>query len=114
MSDSESDSMRKVPLGGLATGLERQGAVTRQGSTPLPSSSCEDCHHWSGWPGAICLKCGSEDPMEIALADDTIDLETRKFRTEEQQMQFDLDVICSVKGALAWNSELTKWELTGG
>ena len=36
-SDSDSGSMRKVPLGRLATGLERQGAVTRQGSTPLPS-----------------------------------------------------------------------------
>jgi hypothetical protein len=26
-------------------------------------------HWWSGWPGAICLKCGAEDPREISLAD---------------------------------------------
>lgn len=52
MSDSESGSMRKVPLGGLATGLERQGAVTREGSTPLPSSPTEywiSCKRMSVW-----------------------------------------------------------------
>lgn len=30
-------------------------------------------HDWSGWPGAICLNCGSEDPLEIALADNRED-----------------------------------------
>lgn len=25
-------------------------------------------HRWSGWPGAWCLDCGREDPMEEALA----------------------------------------------
>lgn len=30
-------------------------------------------HRWSsGWPGAWCLDCGTEDPTEIALADDRI------------------------------------------
>ena len=24
-------------------------------------------HVWNGWPGAFCLKCGSPDPMEIAI-----------------------------------------------
>lgn len=24
-------------------------------------------HKWSGWPGAFCLKCGSEDPTENAI-----------------------------------------------
>lgn len=28
-----------------------------------------DTHRWSGWPGAWCLDCGIEDPVEIALAD---------------------------------------------
>jgi hypothetical protein len=28
---------------------------------------CE--HRWSGWPGAWCLDCGMEDPIEIALAE---------------------------------------------
>ena len=27
-------------------------------------------HRWSGWPGAYCLDCGIEDPLEAALADD--------------------------------------------
>jgi hypothetical protein len=26
-------------------------------------------HRWSGWPGAWCLDCGCEDPLEQALAD---------------------------------------------
>lgn len=26
-------------------------------------------HRWSGWPGAWCLDCGIEDPIEIAMAD---------------------------------------------
>jgi hypothetical protein len=26
-------------------------------------------HRWSGWPGAVCLDCGIEDPREICLAD---------------------------------------------
>lgn len=25
-------------------------------------------HRWSGWPGAYCLDCGTEDPIEEALA----------------------------------------------
>ena len=24
-------------------------------------------HRWSGWPGAYCMDCGSEDVMESAL-----------------------------------------------
>lgn len=31
-------------------------------------------HDWSGWPGAWCLDCGIEDPMELALADGDFDL----------------------------------------
>jgi hypothetical protein len=26
-------------------------------------------HKWSGWPGAYCLICGCEDPIEVCLAD---------------------------------------------
>lgn len=26
-------------------------------------------HNWSGWPGAWCLNCGTEDAREICLAD---------------------------------------------
>ena len=27
-----------------------------------------DTHRWAGWPGAFCLDCGIEDPVEIAIA----------------------------------------------
>jgi hypothetical protein len=26
-------------------------------------------HRWSGWPGAFCLDCFCEDPLEQCLAD---------------------------------------------
>ena len=26
-------------------------------------------HWWSGWPGAYCVKCGSDEPNELCLAD---------------------------------------------
>ena len=26
-------------------------------------------HNWSGWPGAFCLDCRTEDPAEICLGD---------------------------------------------
>ena len=26
-------------------------------------------HLWSGWPGAFCLRCFSEDRQELCLAD---------------------------------------------
>ena len=26
-------------------------------------------HRWSGWPGAYCIYCGSEDANEVALAE---------------------------------------------
>jgi len=29
-------------------------------------------HRWSGWPGAWCFDCGSEDKTEICLADHDI------------------------------------------
>jgi hypothetical protein len=30
-------------------------------------------HRWSGWPGAWCLDCGRDDPVEIAIADGKVD-----------------------------------------
>jgi hypothetical protein len=26
-------------------------------------------HRWSGWPGAYCMHCGIDDPLEQCLAD---------------------------------------------
>lgn len=28
----------------------------------------EKGHNWSGWPGAFCQKCGTEDALENAMA----------------------------------------------
>jgi hypothetical protein len=42
-------------------------------------------HKWSGWPGAYCLRCGSEDPLEIALADGWYDPYTDTWDTEEHR-----------------------------
>lgn len=37
----------------------------------MPKGDCamETDAGWSGWPGAYCLTCGKEDPMEQAVAD---------------------------------------------
>ena len=43
-------------------------------------------HNWSGWPGAYCTKCGAEDPIEIAIADNKMDPITGKFIDEEYRI----------------------------
>jgi len=72
--DSESDSTWRMPLGWLATGFERQGAVTRKGSTPsssllkktirlLDRLSCFFLHNWESTPVCyvmVCLRCENE------------------------------------------------------
>lgn len=32
-------------------------------------------HRWSGWPGAWCLDCGCDDPVEVALAEGRFDID---------------------------------------
>ena len=32
-------------------------------------------HRWSGWPGAWCLDCGTEDRRELAIADGAFDVD---------------------------------------
>lgn len=51
-------------------------------------------HRYSGWPGAYCLSCGSEDPMEIALADNWYDPLTDTWDTEEHRMICKSRMIC--------------------
>jgi len=41
-------------------------------------------HHWSGWPGAFCLDCGTEDPMEIAIATNYFDPYKGKWGDSEE------------------------------
>ena len=28
-----------------------------------------ESHRWSGWPGAMCLDCGSDDAVELCIAE---------------------------------------------
>lgn len=51
-------------------------------------------HWWSGWPGATCLRCGAEDPLEIGLADNTYDPITGTWDTEEHRLEFERACIC--------------------
>lgn len=58
-----------VILVGLACIMVRcLGAIIWQLARPKIMESYSS-HRWSGWPGAVCLDCGIEDPREIALAD---------------------------------------------
>jgi hypothetical protein len=81
-----------------------------------------DQHHWSGWPGAFCLKCHSEDPIEIALADNKIDFAPSDFEGEdidhepffskpEYQEEAKQANICPVKGVLIWDANYDRWVL---
>ena len=71
----------------------------------------EDCHHWSGWPGAYCFKCGSEDPMEIAVADGWFDPWEQKWDSKEHQEEIEAFLICPVKGTLEWDQKEKEWKL---
>jgi len=50
--------------------------------------SIQTDHHWSGWPGAYCLHCGHEDPMEYAIANDLFDPYTDKWKSEQDRQDF--------------------------
>ena len=41
-------------------------------------------HRFNGWPGAICMKCGAEDPREIALADNEVWFDVAEVDGDEQ------------------------------
>lgn len=44
-------------------------------------------HHWSGWPGAICLDCFAEDQVEICLAEGCPGNDAIEAYTEGRPMQ---------------------------
>jgi hypothetical protein len=67
--------------------------------TPPPRDP-ETEHHWSGWPGAFCLKCGSEDSREVTLADGLDVDEAANAETP-----------CAVRGVLKWNTATKQWDL---
>ena len=53
-------------------------------------------HHWSGWPGAVCLHCGTEDPMEHALANDLFDPWTERWVSPDAEREYLSDSVCVV------------------
>ena len=75
-----------------------------------------DEHHWSGWPGAFCVKCGAQDPRESALADGLFDIDPGKMEigclgTRQQKAALDAAMICPVRGTLIWDSAYRKFRL---
>lgn len=78
-------------------------------------------HHWSGWPGAFCMKCGCEDPMEVALGDGLWEPNYDKkpgeegairwLGTPEQLLEIEAKNVCPVRGNLVWNEETKKFDL---
>lgn len=56
-----------------------------------------DYHRWSGWPGAYCMLCGIDDPMEeasinwwnITIKDgkEIIEWDTEEHRLEVERIQ---------------------------
>jgi hypothetical protein len=45
-------------------------------------------HRWSGWPGAWCLDCGCEDPVEIAIAEGGWDVD------DNGEVVFNREIVC--------------------
>lgn len=45
-------------------------------------------HQWTGWPGAYCMKCGSPDHMEYAIANQIYDPYTDKWINKEEEKKF--------------------------
>lgn len=73
-----------------------------------------DGHHWSGWPGAVCLKCRAGDPDEEAIADNKWDLGENGeivWKREEDRLRVEKLTVCPVKGVLKWNPEKGKFYL---
>ena len=73
-----------------------------------------DEHHWSGWPGAFCVKCGAQDPRESALADGLFDIDPGKMEigwlgTRQQKAALDAAMICPVRGTLIWDHAYREW-----
>ena len=45
-------------------------------------------HRWSGWPGAHCMKCGSEDLIELAIGAGYFDPFSEKWDTPEHKEEY--------------------------
>lgn len=85
----------------------------------IAKSFTVDGHHWSGWPGAVCYKCGAPDPDEVALADNKWHIEGEPgsgnevivWNDERDKEECERLMECSVKGELKWNTKTKKFDL---
>jgi len=64
-------------------------------------------HRWTGWPGAHCMKCGSEDPMEYAIGTGQFDPFTEKWDTPEHKEEYEKYKYCHVSNK-EWYDHLVK------
>lgn len=46
-------------------------------------------HRWSGWPGAFCLYCFTEDLLERAVGEGWFDPYTETWDTEEHKAEYE-------------------------
>ena len=53
-------------------------------------------HHWSGWPGAICLDCGQEDFLEVAIGNGWYDPFSGEWLNEEAKKEYEKVKWCPV------------------
>ena len=58
-------------------------------------------HKWSGWPGAFCLKCGSDDPIENAIGLGWLDPYTGEYNSEEHRLEVMKALECRVEDEYA-------------
>lgn len=83
----------------------------------MTSAFTKDGHHWLGWPGAFCYKCGAPDPDEMALADNKWRLEGAPgseiivWNSKEDEEECERLSECPVKGTLEWNTKTKKFDL---
>ena len=62
--------------------------------TREPAGALTRGHRWSGWQGAICLDCGSDDPLENAIGDNWYDAWTGTYDTPEHEQQVKAALVC--------------------
>jgi hypothetical protein len=64
--------------------------------TDLEQQTKPKFHRWTGWPGAHCMKCGSDDYMELAIGDGWFEPFTEKWDTEEHKLEYNKYKYCQV------------------
>ena len=88
------------------------GVTERQEPKQIAEYDENEQHHWSGWPGAMCLKCFGGDPIEQAFAEGNF---TEVADDSEMGFHYEFPNVptppCPVKGVLQWNSARASWDI---